>query len=492
MINQRIFLIQSLGKLEQPSGFMRTCSLEPLGMEYLESCLQEIGFNVNLLVGNINVDYLINEIIKLKPFALCFSVYTYQFDTSIKIVEKIQRRILEINYKPIIIFGGYHPSALPEEVLQNDNIDFVITGEGERTLQELLLNLYHNSEVDKIHGIYYKKENKIYKTKNRSRINDIDILPYPKRHKEILDNTGQYQITYPPPSEQISVAQVSFSRGCPYSCSFCSSENTWGKSVIWRDPIKVLDEVEYLYETYGTNLIYFPDLTFNVNEQKVIDICNEFIKRDLPVYWWGLFRLDRLNKKMLTKLKEAKCVKLSIGFESVDNEVAKEIKGDYQLVKSEYLEMLKFADELGLIIKAFLIIGFPHDTREKILHYNEELLELPVDEIRVTFITPFPGTRMWEDYKNSYLDFNNICWSDFTTEDPIIEHPILSNQELIDLRLKIVKEYYFSSAYITRINRKIKKHSYLNKSYLEYFEYLLEKRIFDKDEFDQFITSMIP
>lgn len=483
-MRKNIFLIQSLGKLDQPSGFMRTCSLEPLALEYLESSVEEIGFNPELFFGKIDIEDLLLQIEKQRPFAVCFSVYTYQYIFSLEIADRIKNLAKKLDYSPYIIFGGYHPTALPDETILNQSVDFVVIGEGEKTLQELIICLANRSELSRVKGILYEQSGQIIKTEVRERIKDIDDIPLPKRHLSILANTGQYQITYPPPSMQVNVAQVAYSRGCPFSCNFCSSENTWGKNVIWRDPIKVLDEIEMLHEKYGTNLIYFPDLTFNVNEKKVFEICDEFKKRNLPVWWWGLFRLDRLSKDMLIALKEAKCVKLSIGVETVDDDIAHNVKGDYSLVKEDYLEILRYADEIGLIIKAFLIVGFLHDTKDKILGYLEGLFELPLDEIRVTFITPFPGTKIWRDYKENYIDFKMTNWENFTTEEPIILHPSLSNKELIDLRHQLVRDFYLNPKYLEHIANKICSHPNLRDSYLEYLKFLQVKDIFNNNSFD--------
>ena len=476
-----ILLIQSLGELDQPSGFMRTCSLEPLALEYLESAIEEIGFSPHLYFGNIDTKKIIADINTLKPLAICFSVYTYQYEQTLKIIAEIKQKI---RYRPYIILGGYHSTAMPFSVIENKNIDFVVIGEGEKTIQELLIALKNNNDISSIKGIAYKKNNKPVFTKARERIKNIDSIPLPKRHLDILANTGQYQITYPSPSKQQNVAQVSYSRGCPYSCEFCASENTWGRSVYWRDPKKVLDEIEMLHEKYGTNLIYFPDLTFNVNRQKVFDICNEFIKRDLPIHWWGLFRLDKLDREMIYALKEAKCVKLSIGIETSDNKVAQSVKGEYFLNLDKDRKMLSLANELGLILKAFLIIGFLTDTKERILNTLDYLFEIPIDEIRVTFITPFPGTAIWTDYCKKNVLKDNLSWNDFTTEHPIIKHSILSDTDLIKLRLNLVSNFYLDPRYLNRIADKINNHPHLKDSYFEYFKFLQVKEIFKNSSFD--------
>jgi radical SAM superfamily enzyme YgiQ (UPF0313 family) len=368
---------------------------------------------------------------------------------------------------------------MPETVVMNEQVDFVIAGEGEITLQELIIALISNRDITNVKGIWYKDNKAIpSQTKQRERIENIDRIPLPVRCREILNRAIQYQVAYPAPSKQVAVAQVAYSRGCPYSCSFCSSKNMWGEKVIWRSPTEVLDEIEGLHREFGTNLIYFPDLTFNVNEDKVLTICDEFIRRDLPVHWWGLFRLDRLTVEMLHKLKAAKCFKLSIGFERVGGD-ATEVKGNYHVGEKYCKHILQVANDIGLIIKAFLIIGFPDDTTETILRYKDFLLENKIDEVRVTFITPFPGTQTWNDYQRQGFLHGDYDLSRFTTEMPVINHPHLDDDTLIKLRSDIVLGFYHDARYIDHITLKTAKHPYLKNSYLEYLRFLHEKDIID-------------
>jgi radical SAM superfamily enzyme YgiQ (UPF0313 family) len=241
-----------------------------------------------------------------------------------------------------------------------------------------------------------------------------------------------------------------------------------------------LDEIEILYKEYGTNLIFFPDLTFNHDKKKVLDICNEFIKRNLPVYWFGMFRLDKLDNDILYALKEAKCMKLSLGIET-DNTEADNLKGEFLISKDHYFKILDTANEIGLIIKAFLIIGFPNDTKEKIRNYNNFLRTIPIDEIGISFITPFPGTPIWNEYCKNYLP-KDYDFSEFTVENPVINHPTLTKQQLLDLRLEVVQKFYLDTTYQKRIFDKIAKYPHLKNSYFEFFQFLENKGIIENNQ----------
>ena len=474
-----VILIQPLGELDHTNGLTRTYEPEPLTLEYLQTALEQVGVSSSLYYDKIDEDKLFQELLSVSITAVCFSVYTYQYPYCLELAKKIKTIFKNINKKPpTIIFGGYHPSAMPEEVIKEDPVDIVVKGEGEYVLQNVINKIVQKESLSSVNGIWYKDSNGTpFKTNNGERITDIDQLPLPRRHFEFMSKSKNFQIIYPAPSQQKSVAQMIYSRGCPHSCIFCSSENMWGKKAFWRKPEKVLDEIEYLHNEYGINAACFHDLTFNLNRNKVFDICNEFIKRDLPVYWFGLFRLDKLDKDILFALKEAKCVKLTIGFES-DDIVFDKLKSNFSLSKDDYLESLSTASKIGLLIRALFIIGFPNDTEEKIRNYNNFLRTVPIDEIRVTFITPFPGTKIWAEYQQNYLP-QNYDFSEFTTDIPVINHPKLTKQQLLDLRLEVVRSFYLDSKYHEHVLNKIARHPHLKNSYFEYFNFLENKGVID-------------
>ncbi|MDR3012975.1 MAG: B12-binding domain-containing radical SAM protein [Chitinispirillales bacterium] len=485
----KVLLIQPLGYLNKADPFSRTSEPEPLSLEYFQAILEQIDVISDIHYGKIDEDKLFQEFLSTSIIAVCFSVYTYQYPYCLGLAKKIKTVFRDLNKEaPTIIFGGYHSSAMPEIVIKEEPIDIVIKGEGEYALRDVIKNIIQKESLSNVNGIWYKNENGVpLKTSNRERIENIDQLPFPKRHLEFISKYKQFQITYPAASLQKGVAQVIYSKGCSYSCIFCSSESIWGKKITWRSPKSVLDEIESLHNTYGTNLIFFPDLTFNHDKKRVIDICNEFVKRDLPIHWFGLFRLDKLDAEILHALKEAKCMKLSIGIET-DNTDADKLKGNFSISKDEYYKILNIADEIGLVIKAFLIIGFPNDTVEKIRNYNIFLRTTPIDEIVVSFITPFPGTPIWNEYHKNYLP-NDYDFSEFTVESPVINHPTLTKQQLLDLRLEIVQNFYLDVAYQKRILDKIAKYPHLRNSYFEYFKFLEDSGVFYNNQLTNFLKE---
>jgi len=343
---------------------------------------------------------------------------------------------------------------------------------------QLLHALTKGKDASAVAGLAFKKDGAVVVTGRRERIGHLDELPWPKRSRRFLDVAKQYQIAYPPPGKQVRLAQVMYSRGCPFSCSFCSSENAWGRVVAWRSRQAVLDEIEWLVHEFGTNLVYFPDLTFNVDRNRVLALCQEFSRRKPPVHWWALFRADLLDEELLEALREAGCVKISLGLESPNPVIAKTVKGSYEARLSQIRRNLVAADGLGFIIKAFLIIGFPEETSEAVAGYRDQLFDLPIDELRVTFATPFPGTRFFKECVSGGLIDKEPDWATFTTEAPVLRHPSIADDRLVALREELVTSFYLDNRYVCHATEKLARFPHLRASWLEYFSFLDGKGVF--------------
>lgn len=467
----KILLVQHKGLLTGADAYTRSSSLEPLALEYLAAAAEGCGHTA-MVKDDVGPDDLINILHEFHPDVVGFTVYSYAFAGSIELARIVKSTTLNGKEAPVTIFGGCHPTACPEEAVSDECVDFAVRGEGEETLCELLEAIETSSDYKQVAGIAFKQNGKLVLTADRKRIADPDTLPFPKRDKDVLERCKQYQISYPPPSRQKSVAQVLYSRGCPFSCSYCAAEISWKRRIVWRDPESVCDELEELIENYGTNLIYFPDLTLNANKRKLIDFCEVLVARNLPLHWWGFFRLDLLDKDILDALVAAKCIKLSMGIESPIQSYAKKIKDHLNIAAQEQREVLNYANKIGMLLRAFLMIGFPSDTEDRILSYSQQMIDYGFDEIRVCFATPFPGTRFFAETKQSGLLPDEMDWSAMTTETPYLIHPTLSKQQLLGLQKKVLIQFYTSRRYSQHVIDKSTRFPRLKQPWVEYLKFL--------------------
>ncbi|MGB3478664.1 MAG: radical SAM protein [bacterium] len=458
-----------------PGTFLRHSSIEPLAIEYIGAIAEAEGYEVNIIQQQQRSEQeALQEILAFDPELAAFSVMTYNYPASLSLVRKIKQNNPEI----LTVFGGYHPSYCPE-IVKEDAIDFVIIGEGEETSRELLQAL--NDEKPDFHRIkglaYY--DVKIHINKPRDRIKDLDSLPKPIRDINILKECKISGCNYPPLSKQKCVAQVLYSRGCPHTCTFCCSPFLYGSKVYFRSPQKVVDEMQEIKNKYGTNYFYFADLSFNLNKKKVIELCEEIKKRHLDTNWFCMCRLDNIDAELLQHMKETGCSRIGFGLDALSETTLNRVKPGQRLTFEQIYEALELTNSVGIIVRTFIIIGYPWETQEDLQKTKEILKTMPIDEIRIGLLTPLPGSGIYEEFKKQDLILTDDL-SKYTTDEYIIKHPEINPEEMVKIRDRIFREFYQSKEYEKRKQEKLKTFPHLKQSYDEFYGFLKEKCILDK------------
>lgn len=434
--------------------------IEPLGLEYVAAVAKQAGHDVEIFAPEPSEDLqqFGQRIAAIKPEIIGIGPSTYNFNQAKALSEIVKRH----NNKTISIFGGYHVTALPDSVL-DPAIDIAIQGEGEYAFTEVVDCFERGVSYENVQGISFKQNGKLVVTPRRPRIEDLDQIPFPFRAKQDMLKYKCSGVYSPPKSRQISVAQIANSRGCPHGCSYCSSKNMWGSSVVYRQPARVVDEMEFLVENFNTNLIFFSDLTFNLNKKKVIALCNEIIKRDLSISWFCGCRSEGIDEEIVSAMKAAGCSRMHFGIEALDEVSLKEIRRLKTFGTVE--KALEIASKAGIITRAYLMIGYPWETRQQLETVNDTLNKLHIDDLRISYYTPFPGTTIKRDEDQILTD----NWDDYTTDKPIFKLKDMDREELISLRDSIFSNFYRSQSYNLRYRDKINAFPHLRESFEEFF-----------------------
>jgi anaerobic magnesium-protoporphyrin IX monomethyl ester cyclase len=270
-------------------------------------------------------------------------------------------------------------------------------------------------------------------------------------------------------------------------CSFCPSGNLWGKQVSFRDPSQVVEEMQYLINKFNTNYFYFSDLTFNLDVKKVKALCEEIINNHVKVAWSAMVRIDEKfdqSKNIFDLMKESGCSRLAFGVEGFDVE--------NQLKEWQSLDLIQknlaYVDSLGIITRTFLLIGFPNENINYYKQLNKYLRTLPIDNIRLAFVVPFPGTELYDKYKKQLVG----SYSLFTGEYPLLPVKGINSDSLIEKRKEIVEQFYNSDNYIDRVLTKIKKFPYLSDSFCYFFDtHLKTEGIIHKSTLERFYKKMM-
>lgn len=399
----------------------RSLSLRPPhGLMYISAYLGSKGVANHLIdpKGNDPMEIFINRIVRrlteISPDFVGISCLTTDVPCVMEMALQIKKNLPHTK----IVLGGTHPTLFPEEMLANENIDFVVLGEGEETFFELV-NSYGKTELSLIDGIAFKADSKVIVNKRRDMIRLLDSLPLPAFDKVDMDFYLQPNI-HLVRGIPLKGFYIFSSRGCPYRCRFCVNKNIFGRTVRFRDPVKVVDEIEYLHKKYKIDAFYLFDDTFAVNKSHAKLFCDEIIKRRLRLVWGCETRVNLLNEEILKKLKKSGCIQIDFGIESGSQRLLDFLQKDITVESVRHT--VKLCKKHRMRIFANFMINLPTETEED-LGLTLKLAEELKSDISIFNVTcPFPGTDIqaylkekltMEDYPkmssmaayNTYIDF---------------------------------------------------------------------------------------
>ncbi len=464
---RRVALIEPSSGIGGCYTFAGHNEFEPLGLEYVGADLQKNGREVVLLrQGTASCEDTVTQILRHRPDAVGMSVMTHAANSAATIAALVKRADPTMT----VVAGGYHPSG-DSEYARTEGIDYAVGGEGEETFRNLLDSLEAGRDPATVRGLRFSRDGGSVDTGPANRIADLDTIPFPLRSKELLSDARMHGLMYPPPSQQRSVAVVLGSRGCPHACTFCCSPSLWGRKVNFRSPQNVLTEVDDLVRRFHTNALFFSDLTFNVNNGRVQELCSHLANYKAMPRWYSMCTTTGLDAKTLEAMRAGGCSKIGFGVESLSEDTLHNI-GKRKLSRNGELNAtLASCDSLGILTKGYLIIGYPWETALSLEQFKEAVLRLPIDEIRLSFFTPFPGSAAFKQYEASFVTRD---WSKFNAiRDLVIRNDNgLTDEVLKAFRQEVFRVFYGSPIYQRRVQTKIQRHPELGPAFDEFFAFL--------------------
>ena len=430
--------------------------IEPLNLLYLAAYLREnTDCEISILdaeAEGLSYTGIKNKLKKESPDIVGITFLTPTF----KHVTKIAEIAKEVNSGCVVVVGGAHPTAFPEQVVEILDIDFVVIGEGELTLLELV-NAVRSEEksFEHIDGLAYKSGNKIFLTSPRALIRDLDTIPFPAR--DLIDRRLYYSAPTKKVSSEKNSTLIFTGRGCPYNCIFCMSEVIWQRKVRYRSPKTVVDEIEECVNKYGLREFNFIDDTFILTESRVTKICREIKKRNLDISWICFGRANHVSSGMLRELKKAGCKRISFGLESGSQEILNLMRKNITLEQSR--NAVKMAKEEGLEVHASFMLGNIGETEETIKKTIKFAKELVLDYATFFITTPIPGTDLYKIALEKGFISVNPRWEDFapiTKGCPPLVQNNLTKEELLKWQKKAFREYYLRPKVILKKLLKIR------------------------------------
>jgi len=349
----------------------------------------------------------------------------------------------QVNEDITTVVGGIHFSSVPEESLVNfPEIDYIIRGEGEQTLVDLIKTLNNGKKIDEVKGISFRHKEKIIHTPSRPFINNLDSLPYPAYHL-IEDYIKHYHFSMMA-GRNTRYMVLEGARGCEYKCSFCTQWNHWGG--MWRTKSikRIADEIEYLNERFGGVFLWFTDdhTKLKVRGKKLHDeLKHRKCKDDVMLFFQA--RTDDVARypDVIKKLREVGTYWIMCGVESHSKEVLEEFKKGTKT--PDAYQAMKILNENDVFSHAMFVIGSRRDNHESIEQLRQFSSDIGPDFAIYTALTPFPGTIYFENAKkNGWIkDFN---YSNYDMAHAIMPTETLTRKEVQQELWECYRHFYGS------------------------------------------------
>jgi len=401
---------------------------QPLNILYISSAIQASGHQTRFfeitpyrrrpLWGD---PYLVIKkkfaevLTSFKPDIIGFSVMSVNYKIAL-ILAQLAKKIYP---EAIVIFGGIHPTIAPEETIQEDSVDIICRGEGEKSVTEFLACLENGNDSTKIKGLWVKENGKIHRNPVMPLIEDLDSLPFPDRD------------SLPPARLQAELYGINLlsSRGCPFPCSYCQNEYLMdlykgqGRFVRYRSLDNLFAEVDEVIKKYKPARLSFSDESFTLNKKQLKEFCARYPKKySLPFLCQT--RPDLIDEETMFMLKEAGCDFMNMAIESGNPKIRNQIL-KRNISTDKIIEAFRLARHYGIRTGSFNMIGLPEEDLPAL--WDTILLNktLQPDRIMCTVYMPFQGTKLGEQclaggWLEHPIDDAEVYYTNTTIKHPII------------------------------------------------------------------------
>lgn len=397
----------------------------PLGLAYIAAVLEQAQHTVSVIDAvaeapeRVTQDGMLHRL-GLGPEEIVARIdkdvdvigVTNMWSFSWPLVRRILQAIKQAYPDKILMAGGEHFTGLPELSMRDAPIDYIVLGEGEETVIELT-RLLERGERDPgaMAGVAFRRDGEIVVNERRARVTAVDAIPWPAWHLIDLKSYNEHSLVNGVRAGM--TVPILATRGCPYQCTYCSSPTMWTTRWYPRDPVDVANEITHYVKTYGARNFPFQDLTAIIKKDWIVTFCNEIIKRDLDVVWQfpSGTRCEVIDDEVADLLARSGGRHLAFAPESGSENTRKLIKK--KMTTEGLFRAIDASVRHKLNVTAFLVIGFPHDTREDIaetVKFVRRLARKGIDDIAIGFYFPIPNTAIYKDLvTKGRVDYSDKC-----------------------------------------------------------------------------------
>lgn len=361
-----------------------------------------------------------------RPDVVAISAITATFPDALEVARAAKAR------GAVTVMGGVHPTFMHGEFLPERSVDYVVVGEGERTLPELLDCLDAKDDPRKVQGLAFMNGLGPVRTGSRPRLAEVDGLPMAW---DLLD-WAPYTYYVKPGSR---LGAVSSSRGCSFECAFCSQTQFWERSWRARDPRCVVDEIAHLRERYGVDVVLLTDEYPTSDRARWEAFLDLLVERDLGVDLLMETRVQDIvrDRDILGKYRRAGVVHVYVGIEATDQATLDLVNKEMSVDDSKLA--LQLLDEHDLISETSFVLGFPNETPGHVKETLGLAKAYDPDFAHFLAIAPWPYAQMWSELEphvatRDYRRYNLI--------DPVVKPVEMTLGEIDDAIVDCYRSFY--------------------------------------------------
>ncbi len=399
--------------------------MPPLGLAYVGAVLKKNGHEVKLI--DLNVEKINYNAFPYHKFDLVgLSIDTTRYPVSVKIAKIAKKCGVKV------VAGGFHPTFMDKEALNSGAFDYVVRGEGEFIMLDLVKHLEKGLPVDEVEGISYFRDREFVRNPDAVLVSELDSIPFPAREIIPLDS-------YTTSLKRKVAGTMITSRGCPFDCEFCSCSRFCGLKWRTRSVENIMEEVDLLYNKYGYRSISFLDDNFTLNPKRVVEICEQILRKSLKFSWFAMTRVDTVvrNEKVVELMKRAGLRQVFVGFESGNQEILDKYGKRAEVdVAFKAAEILK---RYGIEVWGSFIIGALNETKEMIKQTIKFARKLNPHICQFSILIPYPGSRLFDKVKDRILTKD---WEAFWGGLPVMNLNKITPQELKSWIIKAYASFY--------------------------------------------------
>jgi len=455
----------------------KTCS-PPIGIAYLAANLLKHGYKVSCLdmsVENyerevlsgsfvyygLNTEELLERVREKDPDIIGFSIL---FSMLASDVLQMCAAVKEAFPDKHILLGGQHPTGAPYEVMKTPSVDFVLLGEADESIIQLMDALNGLQQLESVHSLVFRRQDgsicntqdgvkaehegdgwKYYSRRNSGVPKKINDLTFPAWH--LFNMEGYFSMSVRNGGGDAIAdryAVMITSRGCPHVCSFCTSPLSGGyRAYRTREIESVLEEIRWLVDMYGVGEIQFVEDNFFVNKKRTKKLMRALAEEFPEIVFWntGGVEVNAMDKEMIGLMAKANFHRAILAIEAGDEEV-QDSSVDKKVKLDRLPEVVGHLRKNNIDIKALYMIGFPGETRAQIDKTVELAKSLGVLDFHLSIVTPLPGTPLWDQCVKEDLFLDGRTINDINFGQAGIKLPDTSPEELEFIRRSVWQEAF--------------------------------------------------